>query len=108
MGGGPSGSKTFQDLFHQNKTAIAELPKSRLDWWVQNKFLVLKTDQRFKDLTDEDIFLMREHHFLDNPDLKKQMEEVHSDPEYDKAEENLDVDQRAMDAREEPDLNPID
>ena len=74
---------------------------------MQKTFKVLPTDERFKALTEEQVFLMREHQLVDDPELDKQNSDMFTDPEYERAEQNLDVDQRAMDAREEPDLRPI-
>lgn len=73
---------------------------------MQTSFRVLPTDERFKALTEEQKFLLWENHLVDHPEIEKRMAEVFEDPEYEKAEKSLDVDQRAMDAREEPDLKP--
>lgn len=94
--------------FHRNKKEIAKLRETRLKWWVQDRFRVLPTDERFKALTEEQMFLMWENYLVDNPDIEKKMTEVYQDPEYATAEKHLDVDQRALDARREPELRSVE
>lgn len=74
---------------------------------MQSYFKVLPTDQRFKDLTDEQIGLFQEHILIDNPELAKKAE-VYNDPGYEQSEKTLSVDDRAAKARAEPELAPID
>lgn len=74
---------------------------------MQSYFKVLPTDQRFKDLTEEQFALMHEHLLLDNPELAKKAE-AYADPGYDAAEKALAVDDRAAKAKAEPELAPID
>ncbi len=74
---------------------------------MQKTFQVLPTDQRFKDLTAEQVGMMQEHMLLDNPDLAKKAE-VYADPGYEEAEKTLSTDDRAAKARAEPELVPIE
>lgn len=74
---------------------------------MQNHFKVLPTDQRFKDLTTEQVGLMQEHLLLDHPELAKKAE-AYSDPGYEESEKTLSVDDRAAKARAEPELAPVD
>lgn len=46
---------------------IAQEDKARFEWWIQTKFSVLPTDPRFLDLTEEQLELMHQHFLLDNP-----------------------------------------
>ncbi len=74
---------------------------------MQKTFNVLPTDQRFKDLTVEQIGLMQEHVLLDNPELTKKAE-VYVDHGYEDAEKTLSTDDRAAKAKAEPELAPIE
>lgn len=74
---------------------------------MQKTFHVLPTDQRYKDLTAEQIGLMQENFLLDNPALAKQAE-VYADPGYEDAERSLTVDDRATKAKAEPELAPAE
>jgi hypothetical protein len=95
------------DSCRLNLKEIARLPQSRAEWWVQSTFKVLPTDQRYKDLTDEQIGTMQEHYLLDHPELAKKAE-VYADPGYEDAEKTLTVDDRAAKARAEPELAPVE
>lgn len=74
---------------------------------MQNHFKVLPTDQRFKDLTAEQVGLMQEHFVLDHPELAKKSE-VYIDHGYEESEKTLSVDDRAEKAKGEPELAPVE
>jgi hypothetical protein len=97
------------DSYRLNLKSIAKLPQSRIDWWIQSTFKILPTDQRFKDLTAEQMELMQEHFIIDHPELAKTAESFR-DPGYEKAEHNLTTidDDRAEKAKAEPELAPIE
>lgn len=78
---------------------MKELAKSnlaRFDWWIQTKFNVLPTDERFINLTDEQKELLLEHYLIDNPD--KASNGAASDSEYDN-----ELDKNEREAKEEYD-----
>jgi hypothetical protein len=75
---------------------------------VQWNWKVLPTDERFRSLTDEQLLLMWEHYLVDNPDLEKRASEIYQDPHYEQSEAALSTDDRAAQAREEPELEPVE
>jgi hypothetical protein len=72
---------------------------------VIDRWKVLPTDQRFKDLTEEQIIGLQEQFFLDHPELEK---ELFVDPNYEQAEKEMLADGRAERAKADLDLPPID
>lgn len=49
-------------------------------WWIRKHYNLPPTDQRFLDLTEEQISLEWEHYKLDNPELAEK--ESYHDPNY--------------------------
>ncbi len=62
---------------------IAKLPHQRKLWWIRSYYRVLPTDERYLNLTPEQIELEFQHYIMDNPDKFK---EVYTDPEYEEWE----------------------
>ena len=61
---------------------IAKSSLARFEWWIQTKFTVLATDDRFLNLTDEQKDLMYEHYLIDNPAKESDTK----DEDYDNAQ----------------------
>ena len=74
---------------------------------MQDRFKVLPTDSRFKELTSEQVDLLYQHYLLDNPEVEKHAE-VFSDPGYEEAEKAMLVDARSVAAKGEPELDNIE
>lgn len=53
-------------------------------WWIRRFYNLPPTDERFLNLTSEQIELELENHLIDNPELRK---EFYSDPYYEEAEQ---------------------
>jgi hypothetical protein len=68
---------------------IAKTNQARFEWWVQKTFNVLPTDDRFLNLTEEQMDLIYEHFKLDHPELDKQQDEKARDSEYDNEQDSI-------------------
>lgn len=86
--------------------------EARFQWWIQTNFKVLPTDPRFMDLTDEQVELMFQHFLIDNPTVKKKVEnedgtyaepDRYYDPDFDDAWNDTDEEEV-----EEPDYEGKD
>lgn len=68
---------------------IAKTNQARFEWWVQKTFSVLPTDDKFLNLTEEQMDLMYEHFKLDHPELQKQEDNKARDSDYDNEQDGI-------------------
>lgn len=78
---------------------IAQTPQAKFEYWIQEKWNVLPTDPRYRDLTEEQLELLYEHYLRSLPPEEKDEPDKEDgkfrDPDYkepDGTEETVDSD----------------